>query len=398
MQHPAPATARLRIRSIDILRGSIMLIMALDHVRDFFHTGAMTGDPSNLATTTPALYFTRWITHFCAPGFVLLSGMSAFISGRSKTKRAHSAFLIKRGLWLVFAEVFILTFILTFNPGYNLIFAAVIWAIGWSMVILGLLIRASYAWVLIVGLLLFSGHNITDHIALPNTGATGIITTILLTSAGAFVPLGGGHGIIVAYAILPWTGSMLLGYALGRVYMPEVSAAQRKKLLLQIGAGLLLLFFILRFINGYGDPAPWAAQSSKLYTVLSFLRVTKYPVSLQFACMTLGPLLLILAVMPNKNNAFTRMAMVYGRVPLFYFAGHFLLIHLLVVVTFFITGHTAAQISDPNSPFLFRPVNFGFPLWGVYLVWLLVLVLMYLPCRWFGRYKQTHAYWWLSYL
>jgi len=389
---------RNRVSSIDILRGIIMLIMALDHTRDYFHVKGISEDPANLATTTPALFFTRWITHFCAPVFIFLSGLSAFISGQGKTKKELSKFLITRGLWLVLFEIVVMNLILTFNPAYNTILLLVIWAIGWSMVILGLLVLTSYQTILIAGLVIFLGHNITDHINFTRGGIIGELWKTLLAARGSVYTLGPDRVVLMGYTILPWTSIMLLGYSLGHFYKREMNEAQRKKSLLAIGAGLIVLFVVLRLINGYGDPSPWTTQKSWLFTVLSFLNTTKYPVSLQYACMTLGPAILFLAYSEKLKSRFTGFATVYGRVPLFYYAGHFLLIHMLCVIVFFATGHSFSEIADPQSPFLFRPVDFGFSLTVTYLFWLMVILLMYYPCKWYGQYKATHQKWWLSYL
>ena len=387
-----------RIRSIDILRGLVMMIMALDHVRDFFHIAAITGNPTDLQTTTPQLFFTRWITHFCAPTFVFLSGASAFLSGRKKTQKDLSAFLIKRGLWLVLVEMLIITLGLTFNPLYNVLIWQVIWAIGWSMVILGLLVRLPIIYIAIIGFAIVVGHNITDYLTLPKDGIGSVLWTVLVTSRGAFYPIGQTHVIGDFYAILPWTGLMLVGYSFGSYFSMIQDPELRKKRLLIIGFIVVLTFVILRFINKYGDPIPWAHQKNAIFTLLSFLNVTKYPCSLMYCCMTIGPAILFLALIENVQNAFTKITTVYGRVPFFYYVLHFYIIHLLLVVIFFATGYGVKDIIPQNSPFLFRPNDFGFPLWVVYLIWLSVVALLYRPCKWFSKYKQTHSQWWLSYL
>lgn len=375
-----------------------MLIMAIDHVRDFFHRPAMVSNPLDLLTTTPAIFFTRWITHFCAPIFVFLSGVSAFISGQRKTKAALSRFLITRGLWLVFVEVAIITLAITFNPRYNFFVFQVIWAIGWSMVILGLLVRTSYKIIAIAGLLLVFGHNLLDYANLPSTGPAADTWRMLFTSSGYFLPLGGGRGALVIYTILPWTGIMLLGYAFGAIYRNGFDVQKRRRILLYAGAGAILLFIVLRTINQYGDPSPWTEQRKAFFSFLSFINVTKYPVSLQYTCMTVGVAILFLALTENINNRFTAFLSIYGRVPFFYYVLHFFLIHLICVLFFFAAGYNMSQATDPNSPFLFRPVQFGYPLWVVYAVWLSAVLSLYYPCRWFNRYKQGHREWWVSYL
>lgn len=377
-----------------------MLIMAIDHTRDYFHwpTFHRGFSPTNLDVTTPAIFFTRWITHYCAPIFIFLSGVSAFISGQRKTKKELSSFLLKRGLWLIVCEIVIMTFILTFDPFYNAIVLTVFWSIGWSMIVLGLLVRGSYKLVATVGIVLFLGHNILDLVTLPQGGIAGFLWRMWLTGSGFAVPLSGDRFILFAYTILPWTALMLLGYALGAVYKNGFDPLRRKKILLGGGITLILVFVLLRVINHYGDPAPWSSQKNGLFTLMSFINVTKYPVSLQFSCMTIGPALIALALLENISSPFSRFVTVYGRVPFFYFVGHFLLLHILCVIAFFATGHPMSEASGPGQLFLFRPTNFGWPLWVVYLVWLFVILAMYYPCRWFHNYKQTHKQWWLSYV
>lgn len=384
-----------RIASIDILRGLIMIIMALDHTRDYFHSTAMTADPLDPATTTAALFFTRWITHFCAPVFLLLSGLSAYLSSQRKTRAEASAFLIKRGVWLILAEVTIVTFGLTFNPFFSFILLQVIWAIGWSMIVLGLLIRISYKVVLIVGLVLVFGHNALDYAKLPSNGVAATLCTVLLTSRGSVLPINANHMIGAFYAILPWTGVMLVGYSMGKWFKKDFLAEQRKRLLLLSGSLLILLFIVLRLCRGYGDPGAWKPGQHSLF---SFLNTSKYPPSLQFSCMTIGPALLLLALIEDVRSRVADILSVYGRVPFFYFILHFYLLHTLVVIVFFATGLTSADIFDPQSIFAFRPVNFGFDLLVVYLIWLSVVAALYMPCRWFNKYKMEHRQWWLTYV
>jgi uncharacterized membrane protein len=387
-----------RVQSIDILRGLAMVVMAIDHVRDYFHITAFTDQPTNLATTTPALFFTRWITHFCAPSFVFLSGVSAYIAGRKKTKSELSSFLIKRGAWLVFIELALITLAWTFNPFYNLFVIQVIWAIGWSMIVLGLLAKTSFKTILAIGIILFLCHDIFDYITLPKYGLESGLLNFLFKANFKMFHLNATHVALDFYAVLPWTAVMLIGYGFGHFYTSFVSDAERRKALLLYGSLLTLIFIVLRFINIYGDPNPWSQQRTPVYTFLSFLNTTKYPPSLLYLCMTLGPALLLLYLLEFIQNALTRILIVFGRVPFFYYVLHLYLIHLICVIVFFATGHNASQIHDPNAPFLFRPQHFGYGLWIVYGIWLGVVIILYFPCRWFNKYKSTHHQWWLSYL
>ena len=387
-----------RILSIDILRGAVMIIMALDHARDYFHLHAFDDNPTNLATTTPALFFTRWITHFCAPVFIFLAGTSAFLASQKKSVSEQSIFLIKRGLWLVFAEISIVTLAWTFNPLYNLLILQVIWAIGWSMVILGLLVRTSRSVIIIIGCILFFGHNLLDYITLPSTGNAGIMWNLLFKANFNFYHLNDSHLAINVYAILPWTGVMLLGYGFGIFFRSSVPATERKKALLITGLALTAIFIALRLINAYGDPAPWSTQKDSIYTFLSFLNTTKYPCSLLYLCMTIGPALIVLALLEYANNRITKILIMYGRVPFFYYVIHLFLFHILGVIFFFATGHGSNEIVDTRTPFLFRPYHYGFDLWVVYSVWIFVVIILYWPCKWFNKYRATHKQWWLSYV
>jgi uncharacterized membrane protein len=389
---------RNRILSIDTLRGLVMVIMALDHVRDFFHVTGLTQDTTNLSTTTPALFFTRWITHFCAPVFVFLAGTSAYLLGQKRTKKELSAFLIMRGLWLVIAEIALISLGLTFDPLFGVILLDVIWAIGWSMILLGLLINLPFKIVVAIGLIIFFGHNVFDIFPGPQKGVGSVLMKVFFTAFGSFYPLSSNHVVGFLYAILPWTSVMILGYGFGYFYRTQVSSEQRRKSLLLLGNGVIALFIIFRFINAYGDTRNWAPQKTGLLTFLSFINTTKYPPSLQYLCMTLGPAIIVLALIEKIQNKFTSFLTTYGRVPFFYYILHIYLIHLLCVAAFFITGHSANQITDKDSPFLFRPAKFGFSLSVVYLVWIFVVMILYPLCRWYNNYKATHNKWWLSYL
>jgi len=278
-----PLQTSYRLNSIDILRGVVMVIMALDHVRDFFHNQAFTDDPMNMATTTPWLFFTRWITHFCAPTFVFLSGTSAFLMGQRRTKKQLSKFLITRGLWLVFVELFIITLGWTFNPLYNIFILQVIWAIGISMIILGILVLFPFWVVFAVGCVILFGHNLLDYPEAARNGQVPLWWEFIHHGFFKQINLDQNHVAILIYAFLPWTGLMTLGYCFGVLFKKEISPGLRRKRLMQIGLGLVALFILLRLINKYGDPHPWSAQPrGSLYSFFSFLNVNKYPPSLIF--------------------------------------------------------------------------------------------------------------------
>ena len=375
-----------------------MLIMAIDHTREFFHQGALTYSATNMATTYPALFFTRWITHFCAPVFVFLSGLSAYLAGTRRSKSELSSFLIKRGCWLLLVEVVLMSFAIFLNPLFNTIALQVIFAIGMSMIILGLLLWLPVRIIGLIGLLLIVGHDALIMLKLQPNSTEDVLMKIFFTARGALLTLDHNHFILVLYAILPWTGVMLLGYAFGTLYQSDCKYAVRKSILLYSSIVMLLGFLILRFINGYGDPAPWAVQKNGMFTLMSFLNVSKYPPSLMYCCLTLAVGLFVLAVTENVSGKLAAFFKVYGSVPFFYYVLHFYLIRILSVIVFFAQGFKTSQIVTPNVPFLFEPPGMGFNLGITYLLWLGIILLLYYPCKWFSKYKKTHHQWWLSYL
>ena len=392
---PPVSLSNNRIQSIDMLRGIVMIIMALDHTRDFFHEQAFTGDPLNLATTTPVLFFTRWITHFCAPIFIFLSGTSIYLQSLRKTKRELSLFLLKRGLWLIIIEVMVMSFAFTFDPGYKMVILQTIWAIGISMVLLAVFIWLPLKAIFILGLLIVLGHNALDFAEASDNGPFGFWWS-MFHRQNAF-PLWDNHTLWIFYPFLPWTGLMLLGYCLGKFYA-SFAAPHRKKILIGTGLGLIIFFIVLRFTNLYGDPSDYSIQHNALYTLLSFINTTKYPPSLLYLCMTIGPALIVLAWIENVSNFFTKVFVVFGRVPFLYYILHFYLLHLLCMGLFLLRGHTFEEGVNSTSIFKFVNVGEGYRLLIVYFIWLCVVIALYPICKAFSRYKQTHKNWWLSYL
>jgi len=373
--------------------------MALDHTRDFFHLGGMGSKPMDADTTNVFLFFTRWITHFCAPTFLFLSGISAYLSSKNKQTKEASNFLIKRGLWLVLADAVLISFALTFNPFYNIVFLTVIWAIGWSMILLGILSRISHRLVFIVGLILFFGHNLLNYVTLPDQNSFGGgLIGLLLTSRATMIPIGTDHILIIAYAVLPWAGAMLLGFSVGKWYNFDFDAGKRRSYLFYSGSFLFILFIVLRYFGWYGNPTPRKEYADLLKSIFSFLDLSKYPPSLQFYGMTLGLSLMFLSVMEKVENRLTKVLTVYGKVPFFYYVLHLYLLHFMVVVVFFLKGFGMNDIKHPDSPFLFVPPTFGFSLPIVYICWLTAVAILYKPCQWFQQYKISHAQWWLKYL
>jgi len=388
---------RNRIGSIDLLRGIVMVIMAIDHTRDFLHNDSVLHDPLDLSTTTPFLYFTRWITHFCAPTFVLLAGVSAYLVGLRKTTKDLSSFLIKRGAWLILVEVAIVSLGITFDPLYHVLILQVIWAIGTSLVVLGFAVRLPFKAIFAIGCAILLLHNLLDYPEAARQGKVGFLWNIF--HSGFFVPYSyaPNHIILIVYPLLPWFGIMLMGYCLGKIFEPSVSANRRRKFLLSLGAGMIVLFIVLRWINGYGDPRPWTSQKDGLYTFLSFMNVQKYPPSLMFTCATLGPAVIALALLEGLKNRVTAFFTVFGRVPFFYYVVHFYMIHLITVVVFFVQGFGVKDIIS-TTPFLFRPPTLGYSIGGVYLFWAVLILVLYPICKWYNEYKSVHAQWWLSYV
>lgn len=386
-----------RIESIDILRGLVMVIMALDHVRDYFHYGAFFSDPTNLESTTPILFFTRFITHFCAPVFVFLAGTSAFLYGAKKTKSELFRFLFTRGIWLIFLEIAINNLLWWFDLEYNFIVLQVIWAIGLSMIALSFLIYLPLKYLLAIGLIIVAGHNLLDTITLQGDSFTAIIWYIL--HQGSQITTSSNRLIGIYYPVLPWIGIMTLGYCLGSLYLQNIKTTLRKKWLLNLGLSATLLFFIIRGINSYGDLVPWTFQSSTSKTILSFFNVTKYPPSLAYTLITLGPALLFLYGIEATKNKLTNFFLVFGRVPLFYYFLHVFVIHVFAIIGILIFGgNWQHMILTPDVFQNAKLTNYGYSLFVVYLVWIGIVTFLYFPSKKYMIYKANNKEkWWLSY-
>ena len=383
--------ARTRLDAVDLLRGIVMVIMALDHTRDYF--GMPGANPTNLATTTTALFLTRWITHVCAPVFFLLTGTGAYLARRRRTTAELSRYLLTRGLWLVVLEIVVLRCLAyQFNFDYRVTLLIVIWALGLTMIGLAALVHLPVRLVIAFGVVLIAGHNLLDPIT-----STHPLWVIL--HAPGFLVNTPDRVVFVTYPLIPWIGVAAVGYGLGQLY--DWEPVRRRRFLLRAGTAATVAFLALRALNIYGDPSRWSAQASPLFTVLSFLNTTKYPPSLLFLLMTLGPALLVLALMDGRAPRALAPALVYGRVPLFYFVLHFAFIHLLAVIACRVKYGAAHWMFE--SPDLARypftpPPEWGFTLPVVYVVWLIVVLAMYPPCRWFAAVKQRNRSPWLSYL
>lgn len=392
-------TKSTRIQSIDLLRGVVMVIMALDHVRDYFHINALTGnDPTNLDTTTPFLFFTRFITHYCAPTFIFLAGTSAFLYGRNKTKKHLFKFLMSRGLWLIVVEIVLMNLLWWFDISYELINLQVIWAIGLCMVLLSFIIFLPTKVILLLGLILVFGHNALDGITAQGTDPLALLWYIIHQSQ--FVMFG-DRMVGFMYPIVPWLAVMSLGYIFGNLYHREFSPQKRKKWLLRLGFGSLALFLLIRGTNVYGDLIPWTEQRNGVYTFLSFLNVSKYPPSLSYLLVTLGPGFLFLYATERFQNKITDFFLVFGRVPFFYYVIHVFLIHLTAIIVLMILGDDWTKLILGPEVFLGSDslVGYGYPLYIVYFVWIVIVGILYFPCKRYMEYKaKNRDKWWLSYL
>jgi uncharacterized membrane protein len=385
-----------RISSIDLMRGIVMVIMALDHSRDFFHTDAIVFEPTDLTKTNPVLFFTRWITHYCAPTFVFLSGVSVCISLQRKSKKELSWFLLTRGFWLVVLELTVIRFGIMFNLYYDALVFQVIWVIGASMMVLSALIYLETKTIFILGLIIVFGHNLLDMIhTKPEDGASFVLMAFLHHTG--FFPL--GPFLLVIYPLIPWLGIMMAGVGLGMLYKNSVASEKRKKILLISGLSAIGLFILLRAIGLYGDPAPWSVQHNAVFTFMSFVNCTKYPPSLLYTLMTLGPVLVILSLMEKVTVKSSNPFLIFGRVPLFYYILHFYFIHFGAWALYVVLHNVDLSTFDFHFNQTFGiPLEGRFPLIGAYIAWITVVALLYPICKWYNRYKSTHQQWWLSYL
>lgn len=376
-----------RINSIDITRGLVMVIMALDHVRDFMHTTAMTQSPTDLQTTTTLLFMTRWVTHLCAPTFVFLSGVSAYISFKRNNNFHDSRnFLLKRGIWLLILEFTFINFALWFDIHFRFMIMEVISAIGLSFIVLSFLLKLPSRTIGIIGLILIFGHDLLQLVPAPSNPVALFISSVLFRPS--LLQISQGFSAFTAYPLIPWLGIMLAGFAVGEFF--ELPAEKRTKIFLRLGIAIISLFAILRFINVYGDPLKWSSQKSALFTFLSFINTTKYPVSLLFTLLFLGITFLVLYLSEKNENRFTGILSVYGKVPLFYFTIHLFLIHSLMFAMLFIQGFTGNDL-------VFGAFNNGRPKAGggvdlaaIYVIWVSVVAILYPLCKWYGKYKSEH--------
>ncbi len=385
-----------RISSIDFTRGLVMIIMVLDHVRDLMHVDSVTITPTDLSKTTAAVFLTRFVTHFCAPIFVFLAGTSAFLSLQNATNlKKNKEFLLKRGVWLILLEFTVVNFGVWFDLGFHLYLFQVIAAIGFGFVALSFLSRLSPKVIGGIGLFIIASHNILPLIPIEQSSILKTILTPLFSTTA--IPLTANTVLVMGYPPIPWIGILLVGFCFGMLFnRPQ---QERKSIFLKIGLGSIALFFVLRFINVYGDPVPWSAQKNGLFTALSFINVSKYPPSLIFSLLTLGAMFLILSFAERIENRFTNFVSVYGKTPLFFYLIHWYIIHPLLILILFTQGVSWAEMDFASGNFG-RPkgVESGLCLGAIYLIWIAVVVLLYYPCKRYWTYKADQKSKWLKYI
>ena len=379
-----------RNASIDIIRGAVMVLMAVDHVR--VYSGLPPGGP------TPGIFFTRWITHFCAPAFVFLAGSSAYLAGRKLGSKVELArFLAVRGVILVLLELTVVRFFWTFNFQVTQLLAGVIWAIGWSMIILAVLVRLPTTVIASFGVAVIGLHNLLD--GLPGQGGPpGGLPSWLWQVLYAGGPIGGNGGAVlfVLYSIIPWVGVMAAGYGFGAIVTME--PVRRRQLCLTIGLGAIALFVVLRTINAYGNPSPWSAE--RMPALLSFLNPAKYPASLDFLLMTLGPTIVLIPLLEQSRGAVSRILSVFGRVPLFYYLLHIPLIHALAIVVSLVRTGSVTPWLFGNHPAMVGPApeDYTWTLGLLYLVCAIAVTILYFPSRWYAGEKLKGTRGWTRYL
>ena len=407
-----PAAARLRLDAIDLVRGVVMILMILDHTRDFVHKGGQFNDPLDPASTTIVLYLTRWATHLCAPTFVLLAGLGVGLRRIRGASPADNAwFLFTRGAWLMALELVLFRVIIWWNVDVASFaaFLQVIWAIGVSMVVLSALVRLPLAAIAALAAVILLGHNLLDGIRVPfwfpgsdapPPTPAGILW-MLIHQSGFFTIGGPGGPVVFArYPVLPWMGLLAAGYVLAEIYRWE--SARRVRFLFTAALVMLAAFVVLRTFNIYGDPRPWAPQPTLVQSAMAFMNVEKYPPSLAYVLVTLLPALTVLAALDGRAIAggFWGAVVTFGRVPFFFYVLQWITAHVSGMIVTAILGKSLApyfmHILDYFS--VQPPPDFGGPLWTVYVCWILSLLAIYPLCRWFAGVKARRGDWWLSYL
>ncbi|MEH2337562.1 DUF1624 domain-containing protein [Nostoc sp.] len=382
-----------RIISIDMLRGLVMVLMALDHLRDFLTNVRFR--PTDLTQTNVPLFLTRWVTHLCAPTFIFLAGVAVYLyfGRRPQSKQELSRYLIIRGLWLVFLELTVVHFGWLFDPTYSFLAAGVLWALGWSMVVLAALIRMPIPLIAALGILLIGGHNLFDNIHAEQLGRWGWLWAVL-HEPKMFTPFP-HKNFFISYPLIPWIGVMATGYAFGTVF--KLEKASRLQLLRRLGLGLIASFVVLRALNIYGDPYPWAVQTNFIRTILSFINCNKYPPSLLYLLITLGLAMLLLYLFEKQKWRIFKPLVVFDQVPLFFYIIHLWLIHLTAILLA-LPKYGLKAIIMPFIVSRLMPADYGYDLPIIYNIWIIMIILLYPLCSWFRNYKTKYPNKWLKYL
>lgn len=389
-----------RIGSIDLLRGLVMIIMALDHVRGYLHFDSLVISPTDIQQTSPGLFITRLITHLCAPTFIFLAGTSAYFIAKRKSARDTSFFLVTRGLWLIALQVTLIRFAWNFDPGFHYNSSNIISTIGFCMIALSVLIHLPLKAIVVTGLLMVVGHNALDTVSFENGSVADVLWSFL--HARKFYTLDNNYSFLFLYPFIPWAGVMALGYCLGNLYDRNYSPEKRKRTLLSIGITSLIIFFALRWLNVYGDPVPWSWQQHPGVTVMSFFNVEKYPPSLLFLCLTLGISLTLLGILEGKNLKSWQPITLFGKVPLFYYVIHVFAIHLLALLAVVFLGYPWQAMIFIGSSAHASPLlegKFGFTLVEVYILWVSIVFFLYPLCLYWDSFKTRNKHtWWVSYV
>lgn len=397
MNHKNPAgfstvePVRERLESLDLLRGLVIVIMALDHVRDFFSITPFA--PEDLQRASLGLFATRWVTHFCAPVFVFLAGVGTALYGLKAGAPALRRFLITRGVWLILIEIFIVNY--TWKLTFTWMFVQVIWVIGWSLVLLTAFSYLPRIAVGALGLGMILGHNLLDGISAQDLGSWSWLGYFMHEQGFVRLGLPGVYGVFVIYPLIPWVGVLFSGYAFGPVFAFEPN--RRRVTLWAVGGATVVAFLGLRWLDLYGDPQPWSGDDrGVVFTLASFLNTTKYPPSLIFLCMTLGPALLLLPLLERCRGSVSGVLMTFGRVPFFFYILHIPLIHMAAKAHFWIThGRPDSWFLAPMNQW---PEGYEPSLVRVYVAWILIVAALYWPCRFFAHLKRRHPVWWIRYL
>jgi uncharacterized membrane protein len=382
---------KTRIKSIDFLRGIVMILMPLDHIRDFMSNSLYS--PTNISHTTVGLFFTRYLANYCAPIFIFLAGTSMYLwHQKIQSTKKVSAFLFSRGLFLILLELTIIRTVWAFNFDLNFELCQIFWAIGFSMIFLSVIIYLPYFWIFSIGIIIVAGHNLLDYVHLNTTGPFTWLFQVLHGPAETQIHFFKKLTFQIEDPLLPWIGVMSLGYIFGKLYTFEWK--KRRNYLWLIGLISITCFVILRLMNNYGNHLPWSVQKNGLFTFMSFINCEKYPPSLAFLLMYLGIAILSLILLEKITGKIADFFITFGKVPLAYYVVHVFYVHLIAVILALITYGQASWlfgnhclIGGITDKF---PQGYGYGLPIIYLIWFFVVITLYPFCKWYGNFKLKH--------